>query len=968
MFTLIAVLRKTLAVRMLVGILGLLLMGPTALAQTGACCIGTTCTLRTLSFCTSSGGEFFGGVCSPNPCAVSGRCCSLGNCTFVADSNCSGVWTQGGSCFPNPCPPPNGACCLAGGCTLTTQANCTGGATWTISAFCWPNPCPPAPCGIGIPNRFGGETRAAAIVSNGGLLVARGTNLEILDLSNAAAPVAFFPPRRIGLPALAVKIAYTPGFQRAFVLLENGDVTFVTTAGSPLDITHPTTISAFDAVDIEASGETVYVANLSDTSFFGTLSTSVGIWQRGANDQAVFVSRIHPFLQNYEIQRVVRVGNILWLAMHEHNSFVLGIEGWDISNPALPSRVTSSLNFSSPGFNTDVHAITAIGNTLFLASLTDDPNALRYDSIRAIDVSVPSAPVWRPAVNLTDFVYSMAASGTQLRIAMFGVVQTWNAANPASLSLMGTYSDPQLVVKQIAPGAAAMATDYWAAGSRGLLTMNVANPASMSVRTTAAIVPAHASAARQSGTSTIVIDSSSNTLRVFDYSLLESQQLRGSAALPGFSSLLEVPRVNNGTQQIACAAGNSISIVDVSTPTAPTLRTTIPISARMIAAAGDRLYAFTHARELVVISIASPASPVVMSTTTYGGTESDYSSMVAWETGGGATRAVALGTQTFGLWIINTTTGASPLVSSIYNPAPVYQVHGLAKGPNNLYVSASESAFDNSLESLDVSNLASPIVRYTSSFTSGAGTQGVFGALSYIASPAGRFLVGVRPDQSADFFKNDIAIFEAPASGNEGVLYRIFTQTLPDALNFIAPSADGSRAIIPANYAGLYQVAMPQTWAPGFSSPPPFTARTACRGGVITLSVSASANPTAITHQWFRSDSPTVALINGTRPWGSIVEGATSPNLTITNIHSQDLAGRYFCVATNSCGSTISNSIGLTMCAADFNCSSGITVQDIFDFLAAWFSSNPLADFNGIGGITVQDIFDFLAAWFAGCL
>ena len=54
-------------------------------------------------------------------------------------------------------------------------------------------------------------------------------------------------------------------------------------------------------------------------------------------------------------------------------------------------------------------------------------------------------------------------------------------------------------------------------------------------------------------------------------------------------------------------------------------------------------------------------------------------------------------------------------------------------------------------------------------------------------------------------------------------------------------------------------------------------------------------------------------------------------------------------------------------CPADFNGTGGLTVQDIFDFLAAWFSGAPSADFNHVGGITVQDIFDFLAAWFAGC-
>jgi len=52
-------------------------------------------------------------------------------------------------------------------------------------------------------------------------------------------------------------------------------------------------------------------------------------------------------------------------------------------------------------------------------------------------------------------------------------------------------------------------------------------------------------------------------------------------------------------------------------------------------------------------------------------------------------------------------------------------------------------------------------------------------------------------------------------------------------------------------------------------------------------------------------------------------------------------------------------------CKADYNHAGGISVQDIFDFLAGYFSGNTCADFNG-GGIGVQDIFDFLAAYFTG--
>jgi hypothetical protein len=54
-------------------------------------------------------------------------------------------------------------------------------------------------------------------------------------------------------------------------------------------------------------------------------------------------------------------------------------------------------------------------------------------------------------------------------------------------------------------------------------------------------------------------------------------------------------------------------------------------------------------------------------------------------------------------------------------------------------------------------------------------------------------------------------------------------------------------------------------------------------------------------------------------------------------------------------------------CTADFNNSGAVSVQDIFDFLAAYFSPGLAADFNHSGEVSVQDIFDFLAAYFTPC-
>lgn len=54
-------------------------------------------------------------------------------------------------------------------------------------------------------------------------------------------------------------------------------------------------------------------------------------------------------------------------------------------------------------------------------------------------------------------------------------------------------------------------------------------------------------------------------------------------------------------------------------------------------------------------------------------------------------------------------------------------------------------------------------------------------------------------------------------------------------------------------------------------------------------------------------------------------------------------------------------------CPANFNRVGGVTVQDIFDFLSAYFVADPAADFNHVGGVSVQDIFDYLNAYFTPC-
>jgi hypothetical protein len=55
------------------------------------------------------------------------------------------------------------------------------------------------------------------------------------------------------------------------------------------------------------------------------------------------------------------------------------------------------------------------------------------------------------------------------------------------------------------------------------------------------------------------------------------------------------------------------------------------------------------------------------------------------------------------------------------------------------------------------------------------------------------------------------------------------------------------------------------------------------------------------------------------------------------------------------------------LCPGDYNRSGEVGVQDVFDFLAAFFAGLPDADVNGASGVTIQDIFDYLGWYLGGC-
>ena len=67
-------------------------------------------------------------------------------------------------------------------------------------------------------------------------------------------------------------------------------------------------------------------------------------------------------------------------------------------------------------------------------------------------------------------------------------------------------------------------------------------------------------------------------------------------------------------------------------------------------------------------------------------------------------------------------------------------------------------------------------------------------------------------------------------------------------------------------------------------------------------------------------------------------------------------------------GNGIPDAFQFNPCRADFNGFDGVTIDDLFLYLNAWFTGNPLADIDGVGGVAIDDLFLFLNGWFVGCM
>lgn len=155
-----------------------------------------------------------------------------------------------------------------------------------------------------------------------------------------------------------------------------------------------------------------------------------------------------------------------------------------------------------------------------------------------------------------------------------------------------------------------------------------------------------------------------------------------------------------------------------------------------------------------------------------------------------------------------------------------------------------------------------------------------------------------------------------------------------------------------------------------------------CSAGTITLNGTTNA-PTGSVLAWRRNGWP---LTDGVQPGGSVVAGAATSTLMISNLSATDSAV-YDLAVGSECGYTLSNPIPLNVhpcgCGradiAGLGSTPGadgqLTVDDLVYYLGQFFGNAvTVADVAGLGSgggpdglVTVDDLVAFLAMFFAGC-
>jgi uncharacterized repeat protein (TIGR02543 family) len=484
---------------------------------------------------------------------------------------------------------------------------------------------PSAPAIVGF---FDTEGSASGVAVSGGLAyVADGSaGLLILDVTN---PAAIVPRGLLDTAGIATRVTVgtIASKQYAFVAESSSGAALrvidVTTPSAPIELANTPATSSSGISDVKLVGTKLYASFWGDAKIFDvsnpTNLTQTGTFSYGAVGGFLDVAgnrlytcdgffavgnlsvspnptKLGDFYPGSFCYKLVVTNNLAFVAM--------GGEGLKIVNVSNPASMSLRSAIQTLGYVEDVRVS---GSVAFVAS---------GSGLDSLDVSNPARPVRLaslPGDRVTDFVVAngiatLVYDGTvEVRIA--------NVANPASLSLSGTYTNVR-------------ASDVALMGNTPVLAARTKDPAQLLpkldvLNLSTPSSPKSAGSVLLDNTSVIsegiavagswaFVGRMNKALDVVSLANPASPQKVGSVAITNFFRDVAVSEDENFVYVGDWSLG--IQVVDVTVKTAPVLGQVVDPpqtpgkGAHCVRVSGNRLFAY-ESGFVFVFDITSPASP-----------------------------------------------------------------------------------------------------------------------------------------------------------------------------------------------------------------------------------------------------------------------------------------------------------------------------------------------------------------------
>lgn len=694
--------------------------------------------------------------------------------------------------------------------------------------------------------------------------------------------------------------------------------------------------------DVELNGTLAYVG----------YGRSLSVYDVASTPPTPAIGLTLPF--GFEsIKQVVRTSNRLYVLADK--VFI-----YDISTPVSPSFISS--------ITVTGQAIAAAPNRLYIANHSFGFPS--YQSLRIYDTTNATTPVPMGMWELTGTAGTTAAlvvNGTRIYAGLGRFLRTFDVSNPNSPALVATaIASNDITSLSIAGSLFAGTTKYDTPATSGLECFSLSNPAA----------PASISFFNTRGPALDIATGSSRVhVAAGEGGLIVMNVLNPAAPTLLGTRLLAAGRARDilvsGSNSFIASSEVGVWIMNLTTPGSPLLIANAPSNdARSVTVSGTRMFVADGWEGMKLWDISTIGAPVLRGSidppgfeTLRVGVTGNTAVMCKIQSGGGAD-------------IVDVTNLASPVLRSTIDNDDYFFDCALTSGT---------AYFANSYRGLsiyDISNPAAPVARYLgpegntqaraiikvgNTVYLGVGTGIQIIDVTFPEVPLAIGSISGYPLGGVDEFSlqgtllyaiaiDGVAVIDLSQPSRPVKILHFERDDFPEGV-----AIQGSNVLVAENLTGIRVFTTPTSWPPAFRED--LADRSACNGGAVQWAANISAIPAPTAYEWRKGGVP---LVNGPRPGGSVVIGATTATLRIEGCSLAD-EGAYTCRVTNTCGSTTSESATFTVCMADDDCDGDVDSDDIIVFFQAWDSGVHIADLDRDGDTDSDDILIFFDAFEAGC-